>query len=421
MTLPEITRSTAPITNPGLVQAMDAMRQERDQRTQSAFIDQLKGARLLCPANVKNEQVAVADKDTGSVSLTERPRIEIILFPDQEGKHYMHLFTDAGEYAKWSAAAEHQRAGFTFSELIQFLEQREEGSIDGIVINPYTQNIMIPIESVKRIAALENGAADGQIQIGIPSGITRSNAPITNPALVQAMEAMKKKRDPSTEVTFINQLKGARFICPANVKKDPNNENAKDHIEFILFNNSDGKRFMPLFTDDNELQKWSDAKGHQVAALTFMDVIRMVNDKKLGEFAGIILNPFSQNIMVPTESLQRMATTEAITPGTKIQIGTLKEEPTELLDALRESFADKPDVQAAYLRIMKREDKPAPNFLLVLDVDVLALGDEGLRSLFDGIANDAKPHLRGVELAIVPASNSFGTAALKDAEPFYTA
>ena len=77
------------------------------------------------------------------------------------------------------------------------------------------------------------------------------------------------------------------------------------------------------------------------------------------------------------------------------------------------------DIEKAYLRVMKREDKQNPNFLLVLDINVETLGDAGVKALFDRVAEVAKPHLRGVELAIVPASNNFGQAALKNAVPFY--
>ena len=49
----------------------------------------------------------------------------------------------------------------------------------------------------------------------------------------------------------------------------------------------------------------------------------------------------------------------------------------------------------------------------MLDVNVQELGDAGVRALFDGVAEVAKPHLRGVELAIVPASNNFGQAAVR--------
>ena len=259
--------------------------------------------------------------------------------------------------------------------------------------------------------------------------IKKSQAPITNPELVQAMDAMKQERTTLTEVRFVNSMKNARFLVPANVSQVQNavanpdgTVELKDQpqIQFILFNNSDGQRYFPLFTDISQLEKWGDAANHQRAALNFRDVCHFMQNPPQGaEIAGVVINAYEQNVLVPAESLQKMLNTEALAPGTKIQIGTLKEEPTELLDALKPFLASQDDVQKAYLRIMKRDDKPNPNFLLVLDVDVQALGDSGVKKIFDGVAETAKPHLRGVELAIVPASTNFGAAALKDAVPFY--
>ena len=253
--------------------------------------------------------------------------------------------------------------------------------------------------------------------------IKKSQAPITNPELVQAMDAMKQERTTLTEVRFVNSMKNARFLVPANVSQVQNavanpdgTVELKDQpqIQFILFNNSDGKRYFPLFTDASQLEKWGDASSHQRAALTFRDVCHFLKNPPQGiEISGAVVNAYDQNILVPADSFQKMLNTEALTPGTKIQIGTLKEEPTELLDAIKPFLASHEDVEKAYLRIMKREDKPNPNFLLVLDVDVAKLGDNGVREIFDGVAEVAKPHLRGVELAIVPASNNFGVAALR--------
>ena len=259
--------------------------------------------------------------------------------------------------------------------------------------------------------------------------ITRSQQPITNPALVEAMDAMKAERNPVTESRFVNTLKAARFLVPANItssQKAVQNEDGtvelKDtpNVAFVLFNNPDQKKFFPLFTDEGEFQKWEGSKEHQRAAVSFVDLCRFLQANNAnGEIAGAVINPFGANIMVPADQLIRMMNTEAIAPGTKIQIGTLKEEPTELLDALREFFGGQEDVEKAYLRVMKREDKQNPNFLLVVDIDVKKLGDTGVRQLFDAIAQAAKPHLRGVELAIVPTAQNFGQAALKDAVPFY--
>lgn len=266
-------------------------------------------------------------------------------------------------------------------------------------------------------------------EVSILPEIKRSNVPITNPNLVQAMDAMKQERNNVTEVRFVNAMKGARFLVPANVNQVQNavaNEDGtvelKDQpqIQFILFNNSDGKRYFPLFTDSQQLEKWGEAGQHQRAALSFPDICHFLQNPPQGiEIAGVVINAYEQNVLIPMDSIIKMAHTEALTPGTKIQIGTLKEEPTELLDALKPFLQENGIVEKAYLRVMKREDKENANFLLVLDFDVAQIGDDGVKTLFDSIAEVARPHLRGVELAIVPAQSNFGQAALRDAVPFY--
>lgn len=257
--------------------------------------------------------------------------------------------------------------------------------------------------------------------------IKQSQQPITNPALVQAMDAMKQERNQKTEVTFVNHVKAARFLVPANIQTEQQaqaDENGnvqlveQPKISFVLFNNAEGQKYFPLFTDIAELRKWQESNNHQLAALSYKDLCEFLKRNPENNIAGAVINPFGQNIMIPAESLHRIMNTEAIAPGTQIQIGTLKEEPTELLDALRPYLATKPEINKAYLRVMKREDKPNPNFLLVVDTDVSG-GDTAVKALFDGIAEAAKPHLRNVELAIVPTANKFGAAALRDAVPFY--
>ena len=263
--------------------------------------------------------------------------------------------------------------------------------------------------------------------------IKKSQEPITNPALVQAMDAMKADRNPKTESAFVNALKVGRFLVPADVstvqaaQANPDGTvQLKDQpqVKFVLFSNPSGERYFPLFTDNVEVNKWPDREKHQLAAITYSDLCQFFkreeeNPNRADKLTGIVINPFAQNIMVPTESMMKILNTEALAPGTKIQIGDLKEKPQELLDALNEAMPGEDAISKAYLRVMKREDKPNPNFLLVLDINVAELGDNGVKELFDRVAEVAKPHLRGVELAIVPASNNFGVAALKDAVPFY--
>ncbi len=255
-----------------------------------------------------------------------------------------------------------------------------------------------------------------------------NQAPITNPALVKAMDEMKQNRNPKTEVAFVTALKAARFLVPANVNKvQAAQANADGTVElkeqpqvrFMLFNNKEGKKFFPLFTDIGEFRKWDKHTEAQIAALSFRDLCTLMKKNPNPDGEGAVINPFGQNIMVPTETLFRVNATEAMAPGTKISIGTLKEEPTELVDAVRAHAENDSAINAIYLRVMQREDKEKPNFLFVVDIDKTT-DQATAKTIFDGVAEAAKPHLRGVELAIVPSFNQLGVAALKDAEPFYT-
>ncbi len=265
-------------------------------------------------------------------------------------------------------------------------------------------------------------------EVNILAELKKNQAPITNPALVKAMDEMKQNRTPKTEVAFVSALKAARFLVPANVNKVQAAQANEDgtvelkeqpQIRFMLFNNKEGKKFFPLFTDIEEYRKWDKHQDQQLAAISYRDLCQIMQRKPNPDAVGAVVNPFGQNIMIPTETLFRVNATEAMAPGTKIQIGTLKEEPTELLEAVREHAATEDAINAVYLRVMKREDKEKPNFLFVVDIPK-ETDQASAKAIFDALATAAKPHLRGVELAIVPSFNQLGVAALKDAEPFYT-
>ncbi len=259
--------------------------------------------------------------------------------------------------------------------------------------------------------------------------IRQSKVPVTNPGLVQAMEAMKQERTPKTELTFINHMKAARFLVPANIRQVQKAEANEDgtvvlkdvpEVQILLFNNKENQKFLPLFTDPVEARKWEGFSDHQMFAFSFQDLCRFCETHNAETLVGVVVNPYGHNIIINTDTIQRMRDTENIAPGTKVQIGDYKEEPQPLLNTLLSHLSGENGFVKAYLRVMKREDKPNPNFLLILEIDksVITNSDE-LRAAFDKIAAVAKPHLRGAELAIVPSDSNFGVAALRNAVPFF--
>ena len=264
-------------------------------------------------------------------------------------------------------------------------------------------------------------------EVNILAEQNNNQKPITNPFLVKAMDEMKKERTQQSEFAFVNALKPARFIVPATVNTiqqaaaNPDGTvelKEQPQIRFLLFNNQEGKKYFPLFSDEEEYAKWEKNAEYQKAAITFQDLCHILQRNPDGEAMGAVLNPFNQNVMIPNETLFRINNTESMAPGTKIQIGTLKEEPTPLLDALKAYLETQDAITKAYLRVMKRADKENPNFLLVLEHDP-SLNEAEAKAIYDAVAEAAKPQLRNVELAIAGTHTNFGQAALKEAVPFF--
>lgn len=252
--------------------------------------------------------------------------------------------------------------------------------------------------------------------------------PITNPFLVEAMNNMKAERSQKNEIIFVNALKPARLLVPAkidSVQQARANEDGtvalvdQPQVRFLLFNNKEGSKFFPLFTDIDEYRKWDDAANNQLAAVNFRDLVTIMEKDTTSGATGCVINPFSHNITVPAETMKRMLQTEALAPGTKIQIGTFKEPPKELMNAVEAVAKEYDEIKKMYVRAMKREDKEHSNMLLVIDID-LTLGEETIKGIFDKLAQAAKGHTGGMELAIVPSAAPFGQQALQDGiEPFF--
>lgn len=259
--------------------------------------------------------------------------------------------------------------------------------------------------------------------------IKMTQRPVTNPFLVEKMEAFMKERNQKTEVAFINALKTARFLIPASVDKVQQARAAADgsvslvdqpQVRFRLFSAKDGNKFFPLFTDPEEYKKWNDSSNHNLVVVRFAQLCAVMEKDAGAAAAGCVINPFSHNQLLSKELMLHALRTEAIAPGTQIKLGMLTKEPTELLDAARSHIAALDEVKKAYLCVMKREDKEHTNFLIVVDVD-LSIGQDAVRELFGGIAQAVRPQLHGVELSIVPVDSPIGQAAMKipDLKPLY--
>lgn len=251
--------------------------------------------------------------------------------------------------------------------------------------------------------------------------IKMSQRPITNPFLVEKMDAFKKEHTQKTEVAFINALKTARFLIPASVDKVQQARASADgsvslvdqpQVRFRLFAANDGRKFFPLFTDAEEYKKWEGSSQHNLAAVNFTQLCAVMEKDTSSGAVGCVINPFSHNQLVPKELMLHALRTEAIAPGTQIKLGVMEKYPDEVLNALRPALDKEDAISKAYICVMKREDKEHSNLLVAVDVDI-KLGQDAIRDMFREIANAVRPSLHGVELSIVPIESPLGQAAMK--------
>lgn len=247
--------------------------------------------------------------------------------------------------------------------------------------------------------------------------------PIKNPDLVKAMQELKQVHSKENEVKFLEELKKARFISPAIIEekdengnfvktegkpKDPNNT----RINFMMLSVKDGKRFLPAFTDVEELRKWRKEQKVQTVITTFDHYMAMILGDPEGP-AGFVINPFGENIIMQRELLEQLR--EAQKTNEKVMIGEPKEFPQNMADALTSFFDEKGTVNRAYLQMMKRGS--AITYLVVVDFDTQA---QDKKELFDAIALTVKPFLHdGLGLSVASYSDSFGSKVAANKEPFY--
>lgn len=259
--------------------------------------------------------------------------------------------------------------------------------------------------------------------------------PVENPEL----SAMLKKRsqlsndDVQGFVNCMNEIArevavNAHFLVVMNM--DENDIEYKEDNQAVFKKDSkiaigslsseDGKHFLPVFTDWNELRKWEIyAEGHvQTMIFSFDDLYTIVT--KSGD-DGIVINPFSDNVVFSISNLERMKqmkdieengySTQEVKKDTKVLIGEPADYPHELVEAVKNYAKSSKSIKAIWLKLMVKDNEQS--YLLIVDYD----GDQS--EVFKGISNVAVSHLKnGKFVDLVPFNDDFGRNAATG-EPFY--
>ncbi|MEM5817639.1 MAG: enhanced serine sensitivity protein SseB [Desulfitobacterium hafniense] len=242
---------------------------------------------------------------------------------------------------------------------------------------------------------------------------------ISNPNLLSAIRLMRANS--SKEPQFFEALHQAKFLCPVRVDtrslpKNPDGNavlNSDSLISLVSISDSSGAHYLMAFTDRNELAKWNHGSYQQTIVYKFEDYQAVLT---YGDtpYQGVVLNPFSDNIVLGKEIFAGGDTPFQTVKGNEsIMIGQPKDYPTRMVEKLKQYFRSNRLVDTAYLLWMVRDQEAG--YLLVLGTTASP------QKLFPLIGELCKPYLNEKPLDMVLLNSTFGQSAVQDQHPFYRA
>lgn len=276
------------------------------------------------------------------------------------------------------------------------------------------------------------------------------NTPVTNPDLVSAINDMQQDNTPEKQNRMIGEVMKAHFITPVTVSPEPQHDHNHDHcdcldhdhghcdchdhhhnhpaeieegttINFYAIQDSAGQAFFLAFTDWDELRKWQNINHQHTLIVTFDDISGMVLQEN-SRWDGVVINPYGESIVFDNADVKALkdeaerragggAVEQVIEKETTVQLGEPSVYPEAMVKAICAHVKKKKNVQAAYLRLMMKDDEQS--YLVIVDF----MGDR--RETFDGIGKAAWEHLNGMYIDLVPFDTDFGQQAAAGVEPFY--
>ncbi|MBR1663505.1 MAG: SseB family protein [Ruminococcus sp.] len=143
--------------------------------------------------------------------------------------------------------------------------------------------------------------------------MAQKSEPVSNPKLIEAIEAMRADFTPETQNTTINAALRGTFFVPAIIEKkkeivaNADNEvkfEEKPKARFLLIKKQDGETFFPAFTDDEELSKFKSNEPYQRVKMRFGDIAMLV--EQVPSIKGFVINPMSHNLPFTREMLENI-------------------------------------------------------------------------------------------------------------------
>lgn len=258
------------------------------------------------------------------------------------------------------------------------------------------------------------------------------NQPVTNPVLIAAWQTFNENPSLEKQQHLFNQLKDAKLLAPIMMELPNEIEKNEDNsitlkkgttLSYVILSNNQNEQFYPLFTDWDELRKWQNVENQQTLVVNIADYQSLLDDSS--SCRGIVINPFGNTIQIDQAMLKVILSDNhsssnvnlskvSIPKNTKVLIGTPKEYPQQLVDAMSQYLKTKAEVNCAYLRLLIQNEQQS--FLIVLDIT------KGIdpKTIFSELYQVVKPyHVKDKFIDFISADTAFGQEAIEGEKPFY--
>ena len=345
------------VKNPQLVEALAELKEHSTQGAVKNLMEALKGAQLIAPVIIDNmpEDLDLSD---GKQFQTNA---KFTMLQQKDGSRYFPAFTDWLEVLKWRNDPEINTVVMTVEQYANLMQRSGEAS--GIVINPSEQGYLIDRPHLAQLTGLTLPPAASEYRNEPlpeptlnPKVAFADASTLSNPQLVGAIAAFRKKSTQETELPMIDALFRSQVIAPVqliNAEQDLNMEDGEKHqtqIKFVMVQNND-KKFFPAFTDMEELNRWQNPPEYRTMIIPFLQYAAMFQQN--GDAEGIVVNPFREGefVAMPKANVidlaKRFVHYQRQQQQNRVQLFDLKDKPIDLMKELSAHFEEVPEVHAA--------------------------------------------------------------------------
>lgn len=153
-----------PITNPDLVNVIKEIKQ--GNKKEELFWKEIFKAKFLCPVNMKIEKTS--KKENCEIVPEEVTSVALLSIDNEQSEHFLMAFTDWDELKKWKQN-HHQQTLILSYEDYQGIIMKDDSPYQGMVINPFGENIVLDRKMLVNTRKNEQLVQKGEsVMLGIP-------------------------------------------------------------------------------------------------------------------------------------------------------------------------------------------------------------------------------------------------------------